>query len=140
MCTKQTTYVADAPGDCALLTGSRSLVRLALNTWNEISIHVADLAGKGRCTEVHDVIPADGAVVDHNVPRPQSHGVPLSMESVTCARGRALMSSYLLHLEPLLPISCSIGARALRCLGYGLALRWPGRRGVWHIHVGHFEG
>lgn len=41
--------VADAPGHGALLRGGRCLVRLALDA------------------QVHDVVPADGAVVHHNV-------------------------------------------------------------------------
>jgi len=52
-------YIANAPGDCTLFTGSRSLVGLALDA------------------QVHDVVAADGAVVDHNVPCPESDGVPL---------------------------------------------------------------
>lgn len=30
-------------------------------------------------TQVHDVVTADGAVVDDNVPGPESNGVPLMM-------------------------------------------------------------
>jgi hypothetical protein len=43
------TYVANSPGNSALVTRSRSLVRLALNA------------------QVHDVVSADGAVVHDNV-------------------------------------------------------------------------
>jgi hypothetical protein len=53
------THVADAPGDGALLARGRRLVRLALDA------------------EVHDVVTANGAVVDNNVPRPESYRVPL---------------------------------------------------------------
>ena len=42
------------------------------------------LIGLTLDAQVHDVVPADGAVVHHNVPGPQRHRVPL------------------LHLEPLL--------------------------------------
>jgi hypothetical protein len=52
-------YVADAPGNGALLARGGGLVRLALDA------------------EVHDVVTADGAVVDDNVPGPESHCVPL---------------------------------------------------------------
>ena len=58
--------VAHAPRDGALLGGRRRLVGLALDA------------------QVHDVVPADGAVVHDDVPGPQRHCVPL------------------LHLEPLL--------------------------------------
>jgi hypothetical protein len=53
------TYVADTPGDSALLARSGSLVSLALDA------------------EVHDVVTADGAVVDDDVPGPESYRVPL---------------------------------------------------------------
>ena len=61
--------VAHAPRDGALLGGRRRLVGLALDA------------------EVHDVVAADGAVVHHDIPGPQRHGVPL------------------LHLEPLLVLA-----------------------------------
>ena len=51
--------VAHAPCDGTLLRGGGGLVCLALDA------------------QVHDVVPADGAVVNHNVPSPQGHGVPL---------------------------------------------------------------
>jgi hypothetical protein len=51
--------IADTPGNSAFLAGSRGLVCLTLNA------------------EVHDVVPADGAVVDNNIPRPERDGVPL---------------------------------------------------------------
>eukprot|EP00416_Gambierdiscus_australes_P039667 CAMPEP_0171094526 /NCGR_PEP_ID=MMETSP0766_2-20121228/41428_1 /TAXON_ID=439317 /ORGANISM="Gambierdiscus australes, Strain CAWD 149" /LENGTH=84 /DNA_ID=CAMNT_0011553183 /DNA_START=83 /DNA_END=333 /DNA_ORIENTATION=+ len=47
--------VAHTPSDGALFACVRALVCLALDA------------------EVHDVIPADGAVVHHNVPSPQRH-------------------------------------------------------------------
>ena len=49
--------VADAPGDCALL--------------------VARLIGLALKARVHDVVPADGTVVDVNVPSPESNSIPL---------------------------------------------------------------
>ena len=51
--------VAHPPGHGTLLASGAGLVGLTLDA------------------EVHDVVPADGAVVHHNVPRPQGHGVPL---------------------------------------------------------------
>merc|ERR1719356_1146155 len=58
--------VTHPPGHGALLAGGARLIGLTLDA------------------QVHDVVPADGAVVHHDVPGPQGHGVPL------------------LHLEPLL--------------------------------------
>jgi hypothetical protein len=58
------THVADAPCDGTLLARSRGLVGLALDA------------------EVHDVVTANGAVVDDNVPRPESYGVPLRHVSI----------------------------------------------------------
>ena len=57
--------VAHAPRHSALLGGRRRLVSLALDA------------------EVHDVVATDGAVIHHDVPRPERHCVPL------------------LHLEPM---------------------------------------
>ena len=58
--------VTHPPGHGALLARLAGLVGLALDA------------------QVHDVVPADGAVVHHDVPGPQRYRVPL------------------LHLEPLL--------------------------------------
>lgn len=51
--------VADTPGNGTLFIDSRSLVCLTLNA------------------EIHDMVTADSAVVDDDVPRPQSDCVPL---------------------------------------------------------------
>lgn len=51
--------VANTPCYSAFLTGSGCLVRLALDT------------------EVHDVISANGTIIDDNIPCPKSYGVPL---------------------------------------------------------------
>jgi len=51
--------IADSPCYGALLAGGRSLVCLTFDT------------------EVHNVVSADGTVVDDNVPSPQSDGIPL---------------------------------------------------------------
>jgi hypothetical protein len=31
-----------------------------------------------KLTMIHNMVPADGTVVDYDIPRPQSNGVPLS--------------------------------------------------------------
>lgn len=52
-------YIADTPSHRALLARGRSLVGLAVDA------------------QVHDVVATDGAVVNHDVPGPERHGVPL---------------------------------------------------------------
>jgi len=53
------THVADSPRDSALLTRRGCLVGLTVDA------------------QVHDVVAANGAVVDNNVPSPESDCVPL---------------------------------------------------------------
>ena len=48
---------------------------------------MSHLVGLALDAEVHDVVATDGAVVHHDVPGPQRHGIPL------------------LHLEPLLVLT-----------------------------------
>lgn len=55
------TYVTDAPSYSALLTGGGCLVCLTFDT------------------QIHDVISADSAVVDDDIPGPESHGIPLGI-------------------------------------------------------------
>jgi hypothetical protein len=62
MQTERRTYVADTPGDGALLAGGGRLVGLAFNA------------------QVHNMVTANGAVVDDDVPRPESDGVPLELD------------------------------------------------------------
>lgn len=50
--------VTNAPGHSTFLAGGGRLIRLTLDT------------------VVHDVITADGTVVDHNIPRPQGNSIP----------------------------------------------------------------
>ena len=70
-----------------------------------------------RLTQIHDVISADGAVVDDNVPCPQGDGVPF------------------LHLEALLVIEGLAGLAG----NAGLLLHnGTRRRCVSHVDVGHF--
>lgn len=69
--------VADAPSNCALLAGSGSLVRLTLDA------------------EIHDMVSADGAVVNDNVPGPQGDGVPLlDLEALLCFDLRTLLLGH----------------------------------------------
>ena len=51
--------VTNPPSNSTLLTRSTRLVRLALDA------------------EVHNMVPADGAIIHNNIPGPESDGVPL---------------------------------------------------------------
>ena len=105
------TYVADAPGDGALFARGRSLVGLALDA------------------EVHDVITADGAVVDDNVPSPESYSVPLRSVNNQPVRLKPHAPTHLLDLEALLVTTI--------CAGSGLGNLCLGRRRIGHIDVRH---
>lgn len=87
--------VANTPCHSALLTSGRRLVGLAFNA------------------KVHDVVSANGAVVDDNVPSPKSNGIPL------------------LHLKLLLALD-SLTAGAFDLLG-------DGARRIAHLDIGHDE-
>lgn len=133
---RKITYVADAPGDSALLAGSRCLVCLALNA---CSCEMRSASGKmtrrvrwgavGH-TQIHDVVAADCAVVNDNVPSPQSNGVPLRpwmsalLFSPYVASEVIVGSPHLLHLEALLALDVT-------------TLLFGDWRGVSHIDVSH---
>lgn len=51
--------VADAPSNSAFLARSGCLIRLALDT------------------EIHDVVSANGTVINDNIPSPERDGIPL---------------------------------------------------------------
>lgn len=87
--------IADTPRHGALLGRRRSLVGLTLDA------------------KVHDVVAANGAVVDDNVPGPESDGIPL------------------LDFELLLALSSTLAA----CLD-GLGLRRRSGR-VGHVNISH---
>lgn len=87
--------VANTPCHSALLAGGRSLVGLAFDA------------------KVHDVVSANGAVVDDDVPSPKSNGIPL------------------LHLELLLALD-SLAAGTLGLLG-------DGARRIAHLDISHGE-
>jgi hypothetical protein len=105
------TYVADAPGDGALFARGRRLVGLALDA------------------EVHDVVTADGAVVDDDVPSPESYSVPLRSVNTQPILPEPHMPTHLLDLEALLVASICAGAGlGDLCLGHGR---------ICHIDVRH---
>ncbi len=55
------TYIADSPGYCALLISGSTLVGLAFDA------------------KIHDMVSADGTVVDDNIPGPKGDSVPLDI-------------------------------------------------------------
>ena len=72
--------VTHAPSHRALFARRRSLVGLTLDA------------------VIHDVVATDGAVVDHDVPRPESDGVPfLHLESLLVGLGGAGRGGVLIH-------------------------------------------
>ena len=95
--------IADPPCYCALLACSGCLVGLAFNA------------------EVHNVVSADGAVIDHDIPCPKGDGIPL------------LDLELLLALDSL---SISSGSSSLALLRGGPG----GGRGVGHVDVSHGGG
>jgi len=91
------------------------------------------LVGLAVDAQVHDVVTADGAVVDDDVPSPERNGVPLEVYVSYCARSdapRALLA-YLLNLELLL----SVGGVTTRA-GFG-ALDLGRGTCVGHLDIGH---
>jgi hypothetical protein len=69
-------HIAYAPGDCAFLCCSSSLICLTFDAYSMFSVYCRCL--KGLClTKIHDVIPTDGAVVDDDIPCPESDSIPL---------------------------------------------------------------
>ena len=72
------THVADTPGDGALLACCGRLVGLTLNALYLLAAAQQHFQGTSEPTQVHDVISANGAVVDNNVPRPQRNSIPLN--------------------------------------------------------------
>lgn len=92
------TYVADTPGNSALLARSGSLVSLALDA------------------QVHDVVPANGTVVDNNVPRPQCDGVPLQLGQRFVRASNAGLPTFLTSKRFLSP---SVPVLALPAFAFG---------------------
>jgi len=79
--------IADTPSDGALLGSGGRLVGLTLDA------------------QIHDVISADGTVVHHDVPGPQSHGVPLFhlepfLFTLSTGAGRGNLLIIHVHIHP----------------------------------------
>jgi hypothetical protein len=115
---KESTDIANTPSDGALFTRSGAVVGLTVDT------------------QVHDMVAADGAIVDDDVPCPESDGIPLWKKEVLSALSCALPISsahvsatlYLLDLESFLSISVAGGGCDFLALGSSGGSR-----------VGHFD-
>lgn len=73
----------------------------------EWSQHVQKLPGRTtRCwrpTQVHDVITADSAIINHDVPSPESNGIPLKNENVSIQIFQTVLQVYneqILNIKP----------------------------------------
>lgn len=76
------TYIANTPCHRAFFAGCRGLICLTLNAYVKVSakVSVRDVYCpklQEGLTKIHNVVSADGAVIDDNIPRPQRHGIPL---------------------------------------------------------------
>lgn len=91
------------------------------------------MVGLAVYAQVHDVVAADGAVVDDDIPGPERDGVPLdvcvSYGALKCAPHA--LHAYLLNLELLL----SVGDVTTRA-GFG-ALDLGRSACIGHLDVGH---
>jgi len=80
-------------------------------------------------TKIHDVVPADGAVVDDDVPRPERNGVPLQSPRLAtdsqprqgAARARRLEHTFLTSKRFFPPLLSASPAAALFFLAIGAA-------------------
>ena len=86
---------------------------------------VGELGAAAGRTEIHDMITADGTVLDDDVPRPEGNGAPLldilagDMVAVELEGG-----THLLHFEAWLTVS-------------GSAFPFAGGGGIFHVDVSH---
>jgi hypothetical protein len=70
-------YITDAPGYGAFLAGGRCLVGLTVDALFVVSVGCNCEVKGCKHTQVHDVVTANGTVVDNNIPGPESDSVPL---------------------------------------------------------------
>ena len=79
--------------------------------------------------QVHDVVTADGTIVNDDVPSPESYSVPLYSINKQPSLSESYMTAHLLYLEALL-IATICTATSLSNLGLGY-------RCICHIDVRH---
>ena len=109
--------VTHPPGHGALLTGSAGLVGLALDA----QVHDV-VAGKVPVifhSNLIQTLPANCTVIHHNVPGPESHGVPL------------------LHLEPLLVLKLGILIRKMKLQRFFIPFHFQMVQREPHCHCRH---
>ena len=122
------TYVANAPGDCALITRSRSLICLTLDAYSPLVSPPRRKLQK-MLTKFHDVVSADRAVIHNDVPCPKGYSVPLRGVRPSSYYLSELQEAYFLHFEAwLLPVARARLARLLL-----LRHHW----GILHLNVRH---
>jgi len=80
-------------------------------------------------TQVHDVVSANGTIIDNDIPSPEGYGVPLGERSVSRSEMAPKVALYLLDLKLLLAVT--------GVLRYGLAFGRGARSGILHFHVRH---
>jgi hypothetical protein len=61
------TYIADSPSSRALIARSRDLISLTINALGGCQYTRFIYKSIITLTKIHDMVPADGAVVHHNV-------------------------------------------------------------------------
>lgn len=139
---KGSTYVADSPSDCAFFARGRSLVRLALDAYrskNQRSVLDRTLPTARAHTQIHDVVSANGTVVNDDIPCPKSHSVPL--EAISKRRGSppADRDAHLLYFEALLAVALAvpIGSPSSALLLDDGCGGGRSRESIGHIDVGH---
>ena len=85
-------HIANPPRHCALFACCRRLVRLAFDAWTKLAWSKRQ-PGPSGLTEIHDMVAADGTVVNHNVPCPQCHSIPLERVSEEQRRSSSVSKS-----------------------------------------------
>ncbi len=106
-------HITDAPSYRTFFACRRLLIGLTLDACRDIGGPIDDR--QTTLTEIHDVIPADGAVIHDDVPRPESNGVPLvEIKNLLLNRSLILKLTHLLHLESLFALITS--SSRLGCL------------------------
>ena len=91
--------VTHPPGHGTLLASGAGLARVTSLTDHLLDQVSPYLVGLALDAQVHDVVPADGAVVHHDVPGPESHSVPLlHLESLLILSKKILYSHQHQHV------------------------------------------
>jgi hypothetical protein len=84
------------------------------------------------------VVSTDGAVVNHDIPRPQSNSVPLTQIS-NCGFVSKMVSAYLFDFKPFPAVRGSVSGSPLCNFGIGLGFRGSRWTGVGHLDISHLE-